>query len=414
MALIFLPLRYWVTPTAWLRFCFLFNFLLFINVIGGRAATLPEGFVEEEVGSGWNEAVGLVFGKNGDGTKDRAYVWEREGRVWIVEDGVKLATPLLDIGEEVGGWRDYGMLGMALDPHFQTNGYFYVLYVVDRHHLMSFGTASYHATTDDYYAATIGRVTRFTARRGDDFRSVDPASRKVLLGETKSTGFPILHMSHGTGSLVFGSDGTLLAACGDGANYEIVDSGGTTGGTHAPQAVADGIITAEENVGAFRCPMLDSLSGKIVRMDPATGDGVASNPFFQNGAPRSARSRIWATGLRNPLRMTLKPGSGEHDPAAGAPGVLMIGDVGWNSAEDLEVADGPGKNFGWPLYEGYNQNSAYWNVRPAGMDALDWVKPRSSWRVGAFALKPGGEVERFGLVGGTVPGPDFNGSCSVG
>ncbi|MFN0128622.1 MAG: PA14 domain-containing protein, partial [Verrucomicrobiales bacterium] len=92
----------------------------------------------------------------------------------------------------------------------------------------------------------------------------------------------------------------------------------------------------------------------------------------------------------------------------------MIGDVGWNTAEDLEVADGPGRNFGWPLYEGYNQNGAYWNVRPAGMDAIDCVKPRSSWRVGSFALKPGGEVERFGLVGGTVPGPDFNGSCSVG
>jgi len=392
--------------------------ILSVVMLGGsgeaRAATVPSGFVEQDVGSGWSEAVGLAFGRNGDGTKDRVYVWERAGRVWIVEDGVKLATPLLDIREEVGGWRDYGMLGFALDPNFQSNGHFYVLYVVDRHHLLKFGTSQYSASTNEYFAATIGRLTRYTARRGDDLRTADPATRRVLIGETKATGFPIVHQSHGTGSLVFGTDGTLMASCGDGASYEAMDNGGTAGNSYGPQALADGIITSAENVGAFRCQMLDSLSGKVVRIDPATGDGVSSNPWYQAGSPRSARSRVWAYGLRNPMRMTLKPGTGKHLPSEGAPGVLYIGDVGWSSAEDLEVADGPGRNFGWPLYEGYAQNASYWNVRPSGMNAADWVKPKASWRSNANVLTPAGVVQRFGAAGTTVPGPNFSGNCSIG
>ena len=408
------PISILVPAMTLFRFWLLVGCWVLASWIGVRGATLPTGFVEQEVGSGWSEAVGLAFGKNADGTRDRVYVWERTGRVWIVENGVKLSTPLLDISEEVGGWRDYGMLGFALDPNFQTNGHFYVLYVVDRHHLMKFGTAQYSATTNEYFAATIGRLTRYTARRADDFRTADPASRKVLIGETKSTGFPLLHHTHGTGSLVFGTDGTLLAACGDGASPWAMDNGGTAGDSNGPQALADGIITPAEDIGAFRCQQLDSLSGKIVRIDPATGDGVASNPWYQSGAPRSARSRVWAYGLRNPMRMTLKPGTGQHDPAAGSPGVLYIGDVGWLSAEDLEVADRPGQNFGWPLYEGYNQEPSYWNARPAGMNATDWVKPRAAWRGSAFVLTPGGALQGFGAAGTTVPGPNFGGNCSIG
>ncbi|MFN0130643.1 MAG: PA14 domain-containing protein, partial [Verrucomicrobiales bacterium] len=125
-------------------------------------------------------------------------------------------------------------------------------------------------------------------------------------------------------------------------------------------------------------------------------------------------SGVWGLGVRHPMRMTLKPGTGNHSPAAGDPGVLYIGDVGWGSAEDMEVADGPGKNFGWPLYEGYNQVSSYWNVRPAGMNASDRSMPRCSWRSNAFVLTPAGTTQRFGASGTTVPGPNFSGNCSIG
>src|SRR5262245_5299939 len=133
-----------------------------------RAATLAPGFTETTFSTGWTEAVGLIFGRNPDGSKTRMYVWERAGRVWIVENGVRLATPLIDISDEVAAYRDFGLLGFALDPNFATNGYFYMLYVVDRHHLLNYGTPSYNPATNDYYKPTIGRITRYTARASDD------------------------------------------------------------------------------------------------------------------------------------------------------------------------------------------------------------------------------------------------------
>ncbi|HEX8310432.1 MAG TPA: PQQ-dependent sugar dehydrogenase, partial [Chthoniobacteraceae bacterium] len=307
------------------------------------AIELPPGFSEEEVGSLWTEPVGLVFDPSPAGA-NRIYAWERAGRAWVLENGTNSFVPLLDIRDEVGAWRDYGMLGFALDPNFQQNGYIYVSYVVDRHHLMHAGKPSYDPTANDYLSATIGRVTRYTARASDGRRTVDPASRKVLIGETISTGIPILHGSHGPGNLMFGTDGTLLVAVGDAASWEGVDDGGSDGGSYAPQGLIDGIIQPKEDVGAFRSQMVDSLSGKVLRLDPATGDGVASNPFFDPQAPRAAKSRVWALGLRNPYRMTLRPSTGSHLPAEANPGVIVLGDVGWEEWEEVHVIDGPGQN----------------------------------------------------------------------
>lgn len=122
------------------------------------AASLPVGFSETQIGGSWSEAVGMEFTVDG-----RLFVWERGGRVWIVENGVKQSTPFIDIAEEVGGWRDFGLLGFALHPDFNNNGLFYLYYVVDRHHLMNFGTPAYSATTNEYFTATQGRITRYQA-----------------------------------------------------------------------------------------------------------------------------------------------------------------------------------------------------------------------------------------------------------
>ncbi len=329
-----------------------------------RAAfALPAGFAEEDIAGGWNEVAGVTFDANG-----RTYVWERAGRVWIVENGVKRATPLIDIHDEVGGWRDFGLLGFALHPNFAQNGWIYLYYVVDRHHLMNAGTPSYSPTTDTYYQATIGRITRYTALASDGFNSVDPGSRLVLTGATPDDGCPILYESHGTGSLVFGTDGTLLAACGDGASYSNQDTGSRTE-TYYLQALADGIISTKENVGAYRAQLVDSLSGKLWRIDPATGEGVPSNPSYEPANPGSKASRVWALGVRNPYRMTLRPETGSHDPADGDPGALYLGDVGWGTWEDLHVVTQGGQNLGWPAFEGIDPHSGYYAANTQNLDA---------------------------------------------
>lgn len=323
----------------------------------------PPGLIEVPVAGGWNQPVGLTFDAGG-----RMFVWERGGKVWIVENDVKQTAPLIDLTEEVGNWRDFGMLGFALDPQFTTNGYVYLLYVVDYHHLKYFGTPQYDPLANEYFYDTIGRLVRYRATAADGFSTVDPASRTVLIGAGMSSGFPIVHQSHGIGSLVFGEDGTLLVSCGDGASYSTVDTGGPIGGS-SNTGLADGILTPQEDVGAFRSQMLESLNGKILRIDPGTGAGVASNPWYDASAPGSTRSRVWALGLRNPFRMTLVPETGSHDPTDGDPGTLYIGDVGWNEWEELNVCDGPGLNFGWPLFEGLTANVAYTNASPQNLYA---------------------------------------------
>ncbi len=312
------------------------------------------GFIEQNIGSGWNQPVGIAFH---EGVPDHGYVWERTGKVWIIENGQKSAQPLIDISDEVGAWRDYGLLGLALHPNFSQNGYIYLFYVVDRYHLLNAGQPNYDPGANDYLKATIGRITRYTVRASDGFHSIDPASRKVLVGETISTGFPILYQSHGTGQLAFGADGTLLASCGESASYEYnLDEGGPASVTNSSAGVADGIIRPNEDCGTFRAQLVDSLSGKIVRLDPETGNGVPSNPFYDAANPRAARSRVWTLGLRNPFRICVRPETGSHDPADANPGVIVVGDVGWDARESYFVIDGPRQNCGWPIYEGLEKS----------------------------------------------------------
>jgi glucose/arabinose dehydrogenase len=431
-----------------------------------NAAMLPAGFTEETVPGPWNEVVGLTFEPEQETSGGRIYVWERGGRVWIVEEGMKQSPPLIDLSEEVGGWRDHGLLGFALHPNFRGNGFIYLSYLVDHHHLRKFGTPAYHPDTNEYFKATIGRITRYTARASDGFRSVDAASRKILLGESITNGFPITYESHGVGSLVFGTDGTLLAACGDGGSYKSNDVGSASE-TYFAQALSEGIIRPKENIGALRAQLLDSLSGKIIRIDPDTGDGLPSNPFYDPAKPRSAQSRVWCLGLRNPYRMALRPGTGSHDQSDGNPGVLYIGDVGWRTVEDLNVTTGPGLNFGWPLYEGLEALSSYRNSNVGNQDApnplygsggctqqyfyfrnllrqdalsptwqnpcntnvqvpagiprfvhtrpvIDWKHTNGPARTGVYTTNGTAAVTSIGAPGSPVSGPQFGGTSSIG
>ncbi len=97
------------------------------------AQTPQSGFASVVVSNQWNEAVGLTFTKDGIDM----FVWERGGKVYAVTGGIKRLV--LDISEEVGAWHDHGLLGFALHPQFDQNGYIYLLYLVDRHHLINYG-----------------------------------------------------------------------------------------------------------------------------------------------------------------------------------------------------------------------------------------------------------------------------------
>ncbi len=298
--------------------------------------TLPPGFVAEPIGTGWKNPTGLAFI---DATK--LLVAQKNGQLWFVEDD-RTKNLVLDLGQETLNNGDRGILGIALDPAFASNGFLYLLLVVDP-----------DQDGIDNEKEAFSRLVRFTtAFDGSGNLVADPLSRFELLGAAWATGIPSCHDSHSVGTMRFLSDGSLVVSHGDGAHYDLTDTGGNDPGCFGPSK-----FTADQDVGSFRSAYDGSLSGKILRIDPLTGLGMPDNPLF-DGDPASIPSRIWAMGLRNPFRFCLVPGTG---PTEG----LFISDVGWNKWEEIDLSFG-GENFGWPCYEGPNPQSNYQSSDPFG------------------------------------------------
>jgi len=120
--------------------------------------------------------------------------------------------------------------------------------------------------------------------------------------------------SHGVGSLVFASDGTMLVSAGDAASLQYHGRGAILQETYYAQALTDGIIRANENVGAFKSQMVNSHNGTILRIDHATGNGISSNPFSTASTPRSAKSRVWCNGGSEIHFVLWAPNTGSTNP----------------------------------------------------------------------------------------------------
>jgi len=223
----------------------------------------------------------------------RLFVLEQAGAVRIVEHGVLLDEPFLDLSSLVSCCQERGLLGLAFHPDYAVNGRFFVNY------------------TDTDGDTVIARY----AVDPTNPRRADPASRVVLLRLDQP--FP----NHNGGHLAFGPDGYLYAGMGDG------------GGTGDP---------------ADRAQNDASLLGKMLRLDVDVEARPywtvpPSNPRFATGT--DPLELIWAKGLRNPWRFSFDRGSGD----------LWIGDVGQNEREEIDwqpAASPGGENWGWDVFEG--------------------------------------------------------------
>jgi glucose/arabinose dehydrogenase len=397
---------------------FLLIFVFGINLLG--FSQNPANFQDTEYQAGFDGVNGVTFDAEG-----RAYVWEKGGKVWNrTSDGIW--HELLDISEEVNISNDSGLKGFVLHPNFLTNGYFYLLYEVDRHHLMNFGTANYDVNTSDYQNASISRITRYTVDI-NNFTSLVFNSRFVLLGTSPTDGIPFVHDTHNSGSLIFGTDGTLIASCGESSATNADE--GSAEFTYYQQALIDGILKSDdpntsfvnenENVGSWRAQMIDCLSGKIIRIDPATGDGISSNPYYDSGNPRAAKSRVWAMGFRNPFRITLKPNTGDHLPSAGNPGTIYVGEVGSFSREEINTVTSAGQNFGWPVFEGMDEiispRVQYPYNRPEFTFPIINKKPAIDYRPYPARAYINNAIREIGTsASNAITGLDFAGGCSIG
>ncbi|HXQ55033.1 MAG TPA: PKD domain-containing protein, partial [Actinomycetes bacterium] len=119
----------------------------------------------------------------------------------------------------------------------------------------------------------------------------------------------------------------------------------------SPPTAEGGALRSQSPLRVTGHPYL--LDGDVLRVDPATGNGVPGNPLYNSQAPSSNASRIIGYGLRNPFRFTFRPGTSE----------LWVGDVGWNTWEEVNRMTSPtpstAVNFGWPCYEGAGRQSGY-------------------------------------------------------
>ena len=296
-------------------------------------------FADEAVLENLDSPVAVRFAPPPDG---RIFVAEKAGRVQAYS-GPGDTTPelVVDIRDEVHDFWDRGLLGMALDPGFATNGFLYLLYTRDKP-IGGDGPPHWGDTCPDPPGPTTGgcvvsgglvRVTVDALGVGRDL--------KPLLEEQWCQQFA----SHSVGTVAFGPDGMLYAGAGDGASFSQADYG-QLGGNPCGDPDLEGGSLRSQDVRTTGDPT--GLDGAIVRVDPATGEPALGNPA---GADANAR-RIIAYGLRNPFRFAFRPGTSE----------IWIGDVGYAAWEEIDriadAGDGVAENFGWPCFEGTRRRSA--------------------------------------------------------
>ncbi len=278
--------------------------------------------------------VGVTWAPDG-----RMFIWQKDGIVRIFHDGALHTQPFLDFSAKVNRSYDNGMLGMAFDPNFASNGYVYLTYVYEP-----------GSNPNDINPKT-SRLVRVTANPNNPDVML-AGSEVILMG-----GMPISAAgTHSVGTIRFASDGTLFFGNGDGADPGYLD------------------------LIARSAQDLDSVRGKIFRIN-ADGSAPADNPFYDG--TDSNRSKVWCYGVRNPYRFSLHPVSGEP----------YIADVGWNYWEELDRG-GRGKNLGWPYYEA-GEISEYAGYMPAP-DPANLVFPLRSYAHGTGDLGQSGTC----LVGG--------------
>jgi glucose/arabinose dehydrogenase len=324
------------------------------------AQAVPPGFQEELFVSGRTEPTAVRFAPDG-----RVFVAEKSGLLWVYQSLTSPGNPVrvIDLRASVHNFWDRGLLGVAVHPQFPAVPHVYVSYAHDAFADGTgprWGTGGPNPSTADNCPSPPGGTDDGCVVYGRLSRIViDPATlvgtEQPLLSGNWCQQYP----SHSVGDLAFGQDGYLYMTAGDGASFNFADFGQDGSPVNPCGDPPGGAMTGvNAQGGALRSQDLmtsgdpSSFDGALLRVDVGGAAAVApaDNPLVGNGVADD--DLIIAMGLRNPFRMTARPGTNE----------LWIADVGWNGWEEINRVDAPLgsiENFGWPCYEGSAQQSGY-------------------------------------------------------
>jgi glucose/arabinose dehydrogenase len=251
-----------------------------------RAGTPPPNFNDTVVASGLSSPTAVAFLPDG-----RLLLTEKGGALKLLSGGT--ATTLVTI--PVCTDSEMGLLGVALDPSFSSNGSIYL-------YRSNPGPAGCSSSTGRF-----NQVIRVTMSGG----AVDIGSLVVLLSGIRTD-----NGNHDGGTLRIGPDGKLWVSVGDTG----VGDMGAPGDSTNP-------YSQDKN----------ALEGKILRLE-LNGAAAAGNPFI---GVSGTRPEVYAYGFRNPFRFGFEPVTGK----------AWVGDVGQSTREELDIVQSGG-NYSWPYCEG--------------------------------------------------------------
>ena len=362
--------------------------------------TIPTGeIIKSTLFAGLNQPLNIEWSPDGR----NMYIAEKAGVIKVSRDGGPLRT-VLNISDRVNNNQDRGLVDIVLHPDFENTPYIYLNYTVDPPQV--FNHVGNPLAGPDGSGNRAGRLIRLTLDASTGYTTIVPNSEVTLLGSASTwNNFNAFvdstlnfseppagvnpdgsfirdfinsdSRSHTVGGLTFGTDGALYVGIGDGASFNATD------------------------VRAIRVQNINSLSGKILRIDPITGQGLDSNPFF-NGDSNANRSKVYQVGLRNPWRLATDPNTGR----------VYIGETGLVSFEEINTG-GPGANFGWPYFEG-GQGVNRRTPSYQGLPQAQAFYNSGAQAVPAFIAQPhtnGTDVIVLGSVGddSTAYGPQYDG-----
>ena len=215
--------------------------------------------------------------------------------------------------DDVFAEYDAGQLAVALDPNFDENQFFYLSATLAPNRVV---------------------VRRYTLDRGDADATV--ASEVVIL----DLQVPASPRWHNISSMGFDDDGLMWLLVGD-------------KGISLPDDMPETSVAQDPT----------SMLGTLIRIAPSTDPVVGGYTVPGAVVPFSADAdpAVVAVGIRSPWQGLFHEGK------------WIYGDVGLDDVEEINIIDGSGQNFGWPLVEGLCERDVYGNAPDCDAMSDPWI-----------------------------------------